>query len=117
MIEPLQLPNADEAVIAAEKLRDYSLDPSHPAGRHKARVFAAALGIRRDDWEYLRRAILDALPTASVTGVRETGHGLLFEVPVRIVGLNGRSATVLTAWHLGRSEVRPRLASAYINRS
>ena len=116
MSEPLRLPNAARAVIPPEKLRDYSLDPGHEVGGHKARVFDSALGITRDDWEYLRDAILHGLPGARVTAVRETRHGLLFEVPIRIPGLNGRSAEVLTAWFLGSDESDPRLTSAYINR-
>jgi len=48
------LPGAEAAQIPDEKLRDYVLDPEHFLGRHKARVFASVLGIRRDDWRYLR---------------------------------------------------------------
>ena len=33
-------------------MRDYVLNPEHALGRHKARLFAAALGIGRDDWPY-----------------------------------------------------------------
>ncbi|WP_200235400.1 DUF6883 domain-containing protein [Thiohalocapsa halophila] len=41
----MKLPNANQAVVDLEKLRGYCLNPAHPRGRHKARVFAAALGI------------------------------------------------------------------------
>lgn len=36
----MKLPNADRAVVGLAKLRDYCLSPTHPRGRHKARVFA-----------------------------------------------------------------------------
>ncbi|WP_367268233.1 DUF6883 domain-containing protein [uncultured Thiohalocapsa sp.] len=39
-----RLPNADQAAVDLDKLRGYCLNPAHPRGRHKARVFAAALG-------------------------------------------------------------------------
>ena len=57
------LPQASAAYIEPEKLVDYALDTQHPVGRHKAAVFRQALDIERDDWEYLRDRILDALRT------------------------------------------------------
>ena len=57
----LTLPQADRAHIDARKLRDYALNPDHPKGRHKARVFQSALGVGRDDWEYLRDQILEGI--------------------------------------------------------
>jgi excisionase family DNA binding protein len=63
----LELPRRNEAHIAPGKLRDYVLDPDHPQGRHKARVFAAGLGIYREDWEYLRNEILLGVLKAPVT--------------------------------------------------
>jgi hypothetical protein len=41
--------------MSEAKLRDYMLNPAHPQGGPKARVLAAALGITRTDWQYLRR--------------------------------------------------------------
>jgi hypothetical protein len=43
----MKLPNATHAVVDVAKLRDYCLNPGHARGRHKARVFASVLGIRR----------------------------------------------------------------------
>jgi len=45
---------ADRAVVPREKVEGYLLNPQHEVGRHKARMFAAALGIHQDDWAYLR---------------------------------------------------------------
>ncbi len=64
----MRLPNADHAIVQIEKLIEYSLNPKHDAGKHKARVFKSALGITIDDAEWLRAKILamvgvaDALP-------------------------------------------------------
>ncbi|MGH7818267.1 MAG: DUF6883 domain-containing protein [Candidatus Binatia bacterium] len=44
----MRIPNADRAVVDPRKLRDYCLSPIHPRGRHKARVFAAAVGLRSE---------------------------------------------------------------------
>ncbi len=49
----MRLPNAERAVVDIAKLRDYCLNFEHPRGRHKARVFAAALGLTTADAEML----------------------------------------------------------------
>ncbi len=52
----MRLPNGDRAVVEDAKLLDYCLSPSHPRGRHKARVFAAALGITAAEVALLKGA-------------------------------------------------------------
>ncbi|MGO9273838.1 MAG: DUF6883 domain-containing protein [Terriglobia bacterium] len=42
------------------------LNPGHARGRHKARVFASALGIRQEDTGLLRQALLEAAASAEV---------------------------------------------------
>ncbi len=34
-----RLPHGDQAILDMRKIEDYCLNPSHPRGRHKARVF------------------------------------------------------------------------------
>ena len=60
----MKLPNAQNAVVNIAKLRDYSLNPNHPEGKHKARAFREKLRIRRDDAELLRGLILEAVLAA-----------------------------------------------------
>jgi hypothetical protein len=59
----MRLPNSHSAVAEIEKLRDYSLNPTHPVDKHKARVFGAALGITTGDAEWLRQRALEAAVT------------------------------------------------------
>jgi len=63
----MKLPNADRAVVDLAKLRDYCLSPDHPRGRHKARVFATALGLTADHAEELHEALLTAVRTEEAT--------------------------------------------------
>ena len=51
----MKLPNADQAIIDIAKLRDYCLNPQHPRGQHKARVFRSALGLDESNAEELRQ--------------------------------------------------------------
>ena len=71
----MRMPNPGSAVVDVEKLRDYCLNPSHPRGRHKARVFLATLGLTADHAEELRDSLLAAawgrmlsLPSGMTTG-------------------------------------------------
>jgi hypothetical protein len=43
------LPHAENAQIDTRKLTDYALNPDHPVGRNKARVFEATTGFNRDN--------------------------------------------------------------------
>lgn len=54
------LPKRNEAVLDIRKIEDYCLNPSHPRGRHKARVFREALGLQRSDAGWLRDVLLKA---------------------------------------------------------
>lgn len=71
MVVLMRLPNGDQAIVEIVKLQEYCLSPTHPRGRHKARVFAAVLGLTADNAELLRDALLraalteDAPPTES----------------------------------------------------
>ncbi len=114
-MDELSLPRAEDAVIPEDKLRDYALNPEHPTGRHKARVFASALGISRDDWRYLRDEIAGKLPTARVSAVRESPYGFLYDLPMLLEGRNGATEEVITAWFVSKHQAAPRLVSAYVN--
>ena len=108
-----RLPRADRAVVAREKLEGYLLNPQHEVGRHKARVFASALGIQQRDWQYLRDQLQTAVVDAPVGGVRETSRGSLHEVVVAVDGLNGQTRRVMTVWLVAGDEP-PRLVTAYV---
>jgi hypothetical protein len=56
----MTLPGAELAVVDIAKLRDYCLNQSHHRGRHKDRVFAAALNLSPPDAEFLREELLRA---------------------------------------------------------
>ena len=109
------LPRAHEAQIDPRKLTEYSLDPCSRHGRHKARVFARALGIGPRDWVYLRDAILAGLPDQPATSVRLPRHSdevTTWGVAIPIRGLNGRVLLVRTTWKVEKGF--PELTSAMV---
>ena len=102
---PHALPNYQYAVIPREKLEKYCLDPEHvsrpygkSSGKDKARVFRAALGLEKADWELLKQTIQEALPYYEATLRNEDEYGKRYNVELPITGPNGNTATVLTAW-------------------
>jgi hypothetical protein len=111
--EPMRLPGAERARIPTDKLVRYALDPNRPRGRHKARVFAWALGIHTQDWRYLHDQILEALPAAPVRSTRITPFGVAYEVVTPIDGLNGATLPVVTTW-IVEGDAAPRLTSTRV---
>ena len=57
----MRIPHAENATVDIRKLRDYCMNPLHPEGKHKARLFAAALGMTAADAEPLRDALLQVV--------------------------------------------------------
>ncbi len=108
-------PNADKAVVDIAKLRDYSLNPAHAGGMHKARLFAALLGMTTADAGKLREMILAAVLTNEATRGLTDEHGARFRVDFNVQGLH-RAVTVRTAWHIDAGETVPRLVSCYVKR-
>jgi hypothetical protein len=111
----MKLPHADQAVVDIAKLRDYSLNPLHPEGKHKARVFAAALGFSLSDAEKLRAMIIAAISTEDATAGPTDEHGARHAVDFSTQGLRGM-VTIRTAWIIDRGETVPRMVSCYVKR-
>jgi hypothetical protein len=110
---PDALPNHEAADIPDAKLAGYALNQDHELGRHKARVFAAALGITQDNAALLRVAIRAGLPAAPAIKKHADRHGQRFEVDVSVTGPAG-SAMVRTAWIVREAGGAPQLTSAYV---
>lgn len=109
----MKLPGANNAVVDISKLRDYCLDPLHPRGRHKARVFAASLGLTQADSEFLRDALLSAAVGGDAAAGYSDEYGDRFTVDFDLTRGN-RSARVRSAWIILRGEARPRLTSCFV---
>jgi hypothetical protein len=106
------LPNADEAVIDPEKLRDYLLSTEHPHGRFKARVFGA-LGFRADRWRELESALRTQHLTQDTERVAAAVDGQRFKIQAILVGPNGESTVVVSIWFIRPDETVPRFVTAY----
>jgi hypothetical protein len=95
------------------KLALYALNPEHQVGKHKARVFASALGITVSDWLYLAAQIVRNAHCGKVHRIEQTTFGIKFTMLVDVVGLNDSVATVTTGWILKDDKVE--LTTAYVS--
>jgi hypothetical protein len=109
----VKLPNGDRAYIG-DKLERYVFNAEHGVGKHKARVFAAALGITRANVQILVQALLEqAASSDSARLVGENAVGDLFELEFQF-RTSDRSAWVRSAWIVRYEEGFPRLVTCLI---
>jgi len=109
----VKLPNGDRADLGV-KLEAYVLNPLHREGKHKARVFASALGITLAHVAILRRAILEAASSSENVEMRgDNGYGQVYVLRFLLSTTRG-SAVVLISWIVRHGEEVPRLTSCYI---
>jgi hypothetical protein len=109
----MKLPNASEAVVEIEKLRDYSLCSDHPVGKHKARVFAASLGLARDHADEVRARLLAAALQYECTPTKLTEHGQHYEMDFMFTH-ESKSALVRAVWIIRLGEKSPRLVTFHV---
>jgi hypothetical protein len=109
----MRMPNPERALVAIEKLRDYCLSPEHPRGRHKARVFSAALGFTTDKAEDLKNALLTAAQADTAVPGNRDQYGQRYVLDFPLEGLRGK-VTIRSTWIVRTAEDYPRLTSCYV---
>jgi hypothetical protein len=111
----MPIPNAENASIAAEKVTEYLLNPSHPVGGSKARWFIA-LGYDPDHPGGLADDLLDLVRRTDSFTTEESPFGVKYNVSGRMVTPSGRRVNVMTVWIFERGDSAPRLVTAYPGR-
>ena len=109
----MKLPNPERAVVDIHKLRNYCLSPEHRRGCHKARVFAASLGLTIADAGYLREALLAAVRENEAVPTEQDEYGKRYVVDFKASGLAGQ-AVVRSSWIIRQGEDFPRLTSCFV---
>lgn len=109
----MKIPGGEFATVDLAKLRDYCLNPFHPEGKHKARVFTAMLGLSLSDLEFLRDQLLIAAEVLEAeVGVKDK-YGDRYVIDFLLT--NGlRRATVRSAWIIPSGKLIPHLTSCYV---
>jgi filamentous hemagglutinin len=108
-----RLVGANRADIDPRKITDYVLNPDHPQGRNKARVFESALGFNRSNADdliaQLRKGVVTNQPMAGTVDE----YGSRFTVDISVRGPKAKGV-VRTGWILDPGSVTPRLTTAYV---
>jgi hypothetical protein len=101
------------AIVDIRKITGYCLNSEHPRGRHKARVFAAVLGITVDHAEELRHLLLAnaAAGDARLAGSDQYGDRYMLDFDVARGAWIGR---VRSPWIVRNAEQVPRLITCYV---
>ena len=109
----MKLPGGERATVDLAKLRDYCLNEQHPRGRHKARVFALALGLTAAEAGVLSRALLNAAAGGEAVPGERDAYGQRYVLDFEMTGPRGR-ATVRSSWIILQGEDYPRMTSCYV---
>ena len=108
----MKMPGGDAAIVDELKLTGYCLNPEHPRGKHKARVFAT-LGYTAENADELRAELLRAAagPDAQVAASDQFGDRYVLEFEIE--GPQGKGI-VRSTWIVRRGERAPRLTSCFV---
>ncbi|MDA0988638.1 MAG: hypothetical protein O2783_05835 [Chloroflexi bacterium] len=106
------LPNAENAIVDAQKLRGYVLSTAHPAGRFKA-AFFARFGYSDGNWEDFERDLRGLILSTDVIRVEESRYGQKFVVEGSLTGPSGVTVQVVSVWVIVRGETVPRFVTVY----
>lgn len=109
----MKLPNAEQTVVDIEKIKNYCLNPDHPRGKHKARVFKRVLGLTSEEVENFVSQIKSKITEAECQEGRQDEYGRRYIVDIEIQNGN-QKAVVRTIWIIKWNEIEPRLTTCYV---
>jgi hypothetical protein len=110
----MKLPNFQKVIIPESKLSGYCLNLEHEDGKHKARVFRAALGLTAENSGELRNALLQAIISCEAEFQKHTANGDLYIILFPMTR-NNKTEIIKSVWIVRKDEDFPRLVTCYIN--
>lgn len=108
-----RLIGADRAEIDPRKLTDYALNPNHPVGGGKARVFQSALGYNQSNYKGLLSQLQGGVMNVTPIHGKVDSFGSRFTVDIPVTGPGG-SATVRTGWILRPGSTTPSMTTLFV---
>src|SRR5437870_1628846 len=101
-IVSMKMPGGDAVIVDRRKLTGYCLNPEHPRGKHKARVFAT-LGFTAENADELRAALLKAAASVDAQPAASDRYGDRYVLEFEIEGPQA-AGIVRSAWVVRRGE-------------
>ena len=108
----MKIPNADKAIIAPEKIRDYLLNPLHRRGGPKAK-FLMTLGYRAENWQQFEGDLREQHLGEDFAIATQTPYGVCYEILAPITSPTGRRARFCSVWQIDQGTESPRLITMY----
>jgi hypothetical protein len=108
----MQLPYADRAIIAADKLTGYLLNVSHKRGGPKARLLLS-VGYRSDNPQTLASDLRAQHLLLDVTRTHENAYGVVYEIEGPIKTPSGKSLRFCSVWQVDTGTEVPRFITMY----
>ena len=108
----MMLPNAENAIIAEDKLAGYLLNTAHRRGSGKAKLLLS-LGYEAECWQQLADDLRREHLTADVIEQRDTIWGRRYEIVAPLTGPFGDTVLFRTIWQIDLGTQHPRLITMY----
>ena len=108
----MKLPNLERAIVRAEKVSDYLLSTTHPAGRHKARFFGL-FGFSRAAPEILVQALVTHTGSNEVSAIARTKFGTRYTIDGALNSPDGRNPRLRVIWFIESGSEIPNFVTAY----
>jgi len=108
----MKLPNLERAIVRAEKVSDYLLSTTHPAGRHKARFFGL-FGFSRFAPEILIQALVAHAGSNEVSAAVRTKFGTRYTIDGSLNSPDGRGPRLRVIWFVESGADIPTFVTAY----
>jgi hypothetical protein len=108
----MRVPNADRAIVAAEKLSGYLLNVSDKRGGPKARMLLS-LGYQSDDPLSLESDLRTQHLSLDVARTLQNTYGVVYEVEGPIKTPSGRIVRFCSIWQVDTGTDVPRFITMY----
>jgi len=99
---------------AVDAFRRRALNPEHPVGGNKAKVFESALGYNKSNAEEFMQQIYEKLPGGRATLGKLDEFGQRYTVDISITGPNGNTVEVRTGWIIKKASDTPALTTIFV---
>lgn len=100
--------------VDIRKPSEYCLNPEHPVGKHKARVFTASLGIGRNQAAWLKQEILKQIENATLQKEFEDEYGVRNSAVIPLE-IDGKQASLKTIWIIRSDKNIAELLTCFIH--
>lgn len=107
------LKGADKAKIDPRKLTEYALNPNHPVGGNKAKVFESALGFNKSNAGDLIKQLQKGVLSNTAMAGKVDKFGSRFTVDIPVTGPTGKGL-VRTGWIYKTGSSIPELTTLFV---